>query len=246
MAACCRRDEKAENRPICANRTQMKMLTMSRRLRLEKRIRKFFEDNGLSIVLILLFIGALAGQIATGFFVFNQQQSEHRAAPLSLGKFLASGTFTNGIFSNWQAATLQLAALLILSTRLRQRGASHSRSSANRTRKPGHQKKPKSGWLYRNSLSLAFCGLFAISFLLHLFEGARAYNEKQRLIQSPTVGVIQFAASAEFWFENTETWQAEFFTIAAFIILTIFLRQENSPESKPSDSPDNETGTVDS
>ncbi|HEX7227058.1 MAG TPA: DUF6766 family protein, partial [Candidatus Binatia bacterium] len=35
---------------------------------------------------------------------------------------------------------------------------------------------------------------------------------------------------------------SEFLAVAAMVILSIFLRQRGSPESKPVDSPHNETG----
>jgi succinate dehydrogenase hydrophobic anchor subunit len=73
--------------------------------------------------------------------------------------------------------------------------------------------------LYENSLSLAFLLLFLVSITLHAISGTSEYNEEQA------------------------TRQSEFLAIAAVVLLSIFLHQRGSPESKPVDSPHSETGT---
>jgi hypothetical protein len=49
--------------------------------------------------------------------------------------------------------------------------------------------------------------------------------------------------SAQFWFESFQNWQSEFLAIAAMVVLSIFLRQQGSPESKPVDAPHAQTGS---
>jgi hypothetical protein len=39
-----------------------------------------------------------------------------------------------------------------------------------------------------------------------------------------------------------QTWQAEYLAIAVFVVLSIFLRQQDSAESKPVESRDQTTG----
>jgi hypothetical protein len=51
-----------------------------------------------------------------------------------------------------------------------------------------------------------------------------------------------YLGQANFWFETFQNWQSEFLSVASIVILTIFLRQKGSPESKPVDAPDLETG----
>lgn len=48
--------------------------------------------------------------------------------------------------------------------------------------------------------------------------------------------------SARFWFESFQNWQSEFLSVFAIVVLSIFLRQKGSPQSKPVDAPDNGTG----
>jgi hypothetical protein len=51
-----------------------------------------------------------------------------------------------------------------------------------------------------------------------------------------------YAGSAQFWFENFQTWEAEFAVILLFVVLTIFLREERSAESKPLGASEATTG----
>ena len=59
--------------------------------------------------------------------------------------------------------------------------------------------------------------------------------------QTP-LSVAEFFSSSKFWFSTLQTWQAEYFAIGIYMILSIYLRQEGSPESKPVDSSDEATG----
>lgn len=44
---------------------------------------------------------------------------------------------------------------------------------------------------------------------------------------------MQYLGTSRFWFESLQNWQSEFLSIAAMVILTVWLRQKGSPESKP-------------
>jgi hypothetical protein len=48
--------------------------------------------------------------------------------------------------------------------------------------------------------------------------------------------------SAKFWSSILQTWQAEYLAIALFVLLSVFLRQQDSAESKPVESSDATTG----
>jgi len=98
--------------------------------------------------------------------------------------------------------------------------------------------------LYQNSLSIALFSLFAVSFALHAVGGARVYNEEQAEHDKiEKVSAIEYVGTSRFWFESFQNWQSEFLSIGAMVVLSIFLRQKGSPESKPVDSPHSETGT---
>ncbi|MGI8435880.1 MAG: DUF6766 family protein [Chthoniobacterales bacterium] len=231
-----------------------------------KKIVQWVRGNSLTIVFVTLFLATIAGQAWTGFAGYNDRLTAHGQGRIHLSGYLATGNFLDGIAANWQAAILQLGCLILFSGVLRQRGASHSikadgdpektaskakgsggkgrarRSKATRVRKKKKNGGRTNSWLYRNSLSLAFGALFLGTFLAHIVFGARLYNETNAMEGQPLVSVWAFARSATFWFRTLQTWEAEFGVIAVFIVLSIFLRQEGSAESKPVESSDGETG----
>jgi hypothetical protein len=97
--------------------------------------------------------------------------------------------------------------------------------------------------LYEHSLSLAFFICFTASLLAHAAAGAADYNAEQIAHGKPGgLSLLQYATTSRFWFESFQNWQSEFLAIGAMVVLSIFLRQRGSPESKPVDSPHEETG----
>ena len=52
-----------------------------------------------------------------------------------------------------------------------------------------------------------------------------------------------FLTSPQLWFESFQNWQSEFLSTAVLVVLSIWLRQKDSPESKPVAAPDSKTGT---
>lgn len=83
-----------------------------------------------------------------------------------------------------------------------------------------------------------------ISISLHAVAGAAVYNDEQASHEQPeNLSVLQYASTSRFWFESLQNWQSEFLAMGAMVVLSIFLRQRGSPESKPVDSPHEETGS---
>ncbi len=54
---------------------------------------------------------------------------------------------------------------------------------------------------------------------------------------------VTYLATTRFWFEYFQNWQSEFMSVGALVVLSIFLREKGSPESKPIDHPHAETGS---
>ncbi|MFZ0661678.1 MAG: DUF6766 family protein [Acidobacteriaceae bacterium] len=216
-----------------------------RRKKRWRKVRTFFNENSLSIVLLVLFVGFLLAQSFSGLSLFNHTRAAHGLGEIGYWKYVRTGTFLQGMFSNWQAAILQLASLIIFGVYLHQRGAPHSRKSISFGH-PEHREKrwpgDKHGWLRRNSLSLTFVVLFVAGFFLHLFSGAAAYNQQRAYSHQPPLSTLAFSTSAKFWFTTFQTWEAEYMAIALYILLSIFLRQEGSPESKPVEASNKDTG----
>ena len=60
--------------------------------------------------------------------------------------------------------------------------------------------------------------------------------------RQPRPALTDYLMSARFWFESFQNWQSEFLAVLSIVVLSIWLRQHGSPESKPVDAPHSETG----
>ena len=85
--------------------------------------------------------------------------------------------------------------------------------------------------------------MFLISFALHGIGGRVAYNHDAEAHGRPPLSLAGFLASPTFWFQSLQNWQSEFLSVGALVVLSIFLRERGSAQSKPVDAPDDETGT---
>ena len=97
--------------------------------------------------------------------------------------------------------------------------------------------------LYEHSLSLACSRFFAVSFALHVVGGAGAYNQEQLAHGGDAVSVLGYLGTSRFWFESFQNWQSEFLSVGVLVVLSIFLRERGSPESKPVAAPHRATGS---
>ena len=213
----------------------------------------FFYRNGLSIVFSLLFVITLFAQSFTGWKEHNKNLEDEHAAGLSFGTYLQSGHFISSTFENFQSEFLQMALYVLLTVSLRQQGSAESKSldeeeEVDREPKPSKDAPGpvnKGGWrlkLYSSSLSIAFFFLFFISWGLHLYGSWQDHNAEQSIRGKAKESIIEFLGEPSFWFETFQNWQSEFLSVLAIVVLTIFLRQKGSPESKPVDAPHMETG----
>ena len=223
----------------------------------KRTFRRFLWENGLSIVVLLLFAGTLLGQVATGLVAYNEEQREHGQEPAGLAEYLTTGHFIEVTAENWESEFLQMGMFVLLTVFLRQKGSAESKKPDGEEdvdEDPReHADDPDAPWpvrrgglvltLYKNSLCLAFLALFLVSFFLHAYGGAREYSEEQASHGKSPVSTIQYLGTARFWFESLQNWQSEFLSIAAMVILSIYLRQHGSPESKPVAHPNWKTGS---
>ena len=201
------------------------------------------KDNSLSIALFALFAICLVGHSVAHWQLQDQQLVAHGEAAVGYWDSLLSSSYLQELASNWQAAFLQLASLILFSGFLYQRGAPHSRDpdkvhDKRRTR----AEDARFPWLYRHSMSVAFVALFVLTFGLHAVSGYFAWNEQRAVLHLPALSLAGFLASAKFWSSTLETWQAEYLTIALFIVFSVFLHEQDSAESKPVDAGEKETG----
>ncbi len=208
-------------------------------------MRKFLRNNGLSLVLLALFAASFVGQTTTGRAQYNEQRVQHGGSPVSYAEYVRSGHFLEATMENWESEFLQMASYVLLTAVLYQRGSAESKDPDRPDASVNEHSRVSIGtWLYAHSLSLALLALFVMSFALHAIGGARAFNEEQVLEGvSVRVSPLAYVMSSRFWFESFQNWQSEFFSIWAMIVLSIFLRQKGSPESKSIGSPNSQTGS---
>jgi hypothetical protein len=169
--------------------------------------------------------------------------------------YLASPAFISAVFENWESEFLQMSAFVVLTTILVQRGSSESRDPdapprdgdlAVEGKKPGAPRALRAGpivrWLYAHSLGLVLFILFLISFLLHWTNSAKVAAAQALAHGDNPLSTLEYLGDAQLWFESFQNWQSEFLSTALLVVLSIFLRQKNSPESKPVSAPHSQTG----
>ncbi len=220
-------------------------------------MRVFIRDNGLSLTLFAFFLFSLTGQYAAGWQEYNDDQLVHGQAAVRALEYLGEGHFWEALFENWESEFLQMTAFILLTVFLIQKGAADSRESG-KIERVDVMPSPEllttdSPWpvrkggialkVYENSLTLALFLLFTASFALHAVGGAAEYSREQAAHGLPVVSTLEYLETSRFWFESFQNWQSEFLSIAVMVVLSVFLRQKGSPESKPVDSPHFETGS---
>lgn len=210
-----------------------------------------WKRNGLSLVLLGLMLLFLGGQIAAGLQVHNQELMQHGRLPLDLWHYLHSGHFMSATFENWESEFLQMGMYVLLTVTLRQRGSAESRPLDPAQEQERIEAGPtpwpvrRGGlWksLYGHSLAIAFGLLFLLSFILHAVGSWRSEQLERQLQGLPPPGFLEHLFSSAFWFESMQNWQSEFLAVLALVVLTIFLRQKDSPQSKPLQAPHSQTG----
>lgn len=215
-------------------------------------------NNGLSIVLLSMFLLSLGGQYVMGWHEHNEDQQLHNRPGVGFVEYASTGHFLEATFENWESEFLQMAAFVYLTVFLYQKGSAESKdpdkkervdeikaSSAKDSDMPGPVRKGGLALaLYSHSLSLTFSALFLFSFIMHGVGGLHLHNGERLEHGLPADSLGDYMTSTTFWFESLQNWQSEFLSIAAMVILTIFLREKGSPESKPVDTPHWETGSA--
>jgi hypothetical protein len=221
-------------------------------------VKRFLRDNSLSLVMLGLFALFLFAQSVTGLNVYNDDQREHGEATISYPEYLRTGHFVEATFENWESEYLQMGAYVVFTVFLFQRGSSESKDPDKEepVDEDPRQARDRDGipWpvrygglplkVYENSLSIALLLLFLFSFIAHAIGGAREYSQEQIAHGGHAVSTIEFLRTSEFWFQSFQNWQSEFLAVFSIVVLSVFLRQRGSPESKPVAAPHTETGSA--
>ena len=91
--------------------------------------------------------------------------------------------------------------------------------------------------LYSNSLIIIMAVIFFGAWFAQSVTGWTDFNNEQAAHGEAGVSWLSFVGSATFWEATLQNWQSEFLAVGSFAVLTIFLRQRGSPESKPVGAP---------
>ncbi len=206
-------------------------------------MRKFFHNNGLSLVLASLFFVFWSLQAVSGWHVHNDDRRLSVLADLTFVDYLQSGHFWQATGENWESEFLQMGFYVVLTIFFYQKGSAESKDPDDPHKEETEASPRKVSWLYRNSLSLAFLALFAMSFTIHAIGGLIEENEIHLQNGQPQQTMREYLSSHQFWFESFQNWQSEFLAVLSIVTLTIYLRQKGSPESKAVGDPNSKTAS---
>jgi hypothetical protein len=251
-----REREEAERRARSTGAAERAAVLRVRTMHGKSGVHRFLLENGLSVASFALFLLTLVGLVFTGAAVYSDDQRDHGQPPVTVVEYLRTGAFVETLAENWESEFLQMGIFVLLTAKLYQIGSAESKHLAEpeetdedpRT----HRHDPDAPWpvraggvalaVYRHSLSLALLLLFAASFVLHAMGGARAYSEEQLQHGRHAVSTLQYMVSSQFWFESLQNWQSEFLSVGVLVLLSIWLREQGSTQSKPVAAPSAETG----
>ncbi|MFH9758489.1 DUF6766 family protein [Streptomyces anulatus] len=221
-------------------------------------MRRCLRDNSLTLAFATAFLLTLAGQALVGHAEFNNGLLVDSLAPVSLTAYLMSSDFAVDVTENWQSEYLQFFLYIFGTVWLLQRGSPESKEmdragpEDDETQRVGtHARDDSPRWaaaegirqkLFSRSLGLVMAALFLLSWLAQSVAGTAAYNELRLRNLQPPVDWSGYILSADFWGRTFQNWQSELLAVASMAILSVYLRQRGSPESKPVGAPHHATG----
>jgi hypothetical protein len=106
-----------------------------------------------------------------------------------------------------------------------------------KTKEQGMQK-----WLRDNGLTLALGALFAGSFIGQMIAGFYAENQERMQDGAAMLGFGAYLVSGAFLSAVFENWESEFLQMWAYVVLTAYLFQRGSPESRDPDGEETRPG----
>jgi hypothetical protein len=212
-------------------------------------------NHGLSLGFLALFLGALVLQAITGHAMYNNDEVTHaqllnqQPETLSLGRYVVSSSFGQAVMENWQSEYLQFTLYIVGTVWLLQRGSPESKPldkaglESDSDQLVGEYAKPDSPlWakvgglrtrIYENSLLLVMGSIWLGTWFAQSVTGWSTYNAEQIEHEAERVSWLGYIGTAEFWQDTLQNWQSEFLAIGSMAVLSIYLRQRGSPESKP-------------
>jgi uncharacterized protein DUF6766 len=83
-----------------------------------------------------------------------------------------------------------------------------------------------------NSLTLFFLALFIGTVIAQALVGHEAFNDEQNQHDEPRISLARYVVSSSFGAALMENWQSEYLQFTLFVLMTVWLLQRGSPESK--------------
>jgi hypothetical protein len=221
---------------------------------------RFLRDNSLSLFFGLIFAATLVGQAFAGWHDLVNQLLAQGLDPVSLGYYLRSADFAVDVSENWQSEYLQFFLYITVTVWLIQKGSPESKSAddvgleSDEDQLVGAHAKDDSPSgaraggvrtaVFSWSLTLMMFAVFLAAWAVQSVAGWAAYNETRLQDLQATLDWGRYLASADFWSRTLQNWQSEFLAVGSMAVLSVYLRQRGSPESKPvGDAHDNTGGT---
>jgi hypothetical protein len=221
-------------------------------------MRRFVKENSLSLVFGILFLGALVAQSFAGWHAYNAEQVADGFRRVTWVHYVTSADFAVDVSENWQSEFLQFWLYLTATVWLLQRGSPESKEldkvgkESDKEQKVGEYAVTDSPeWaktggirthIYSSSLALVMGSIFLLSWLVQSVAGWAAYNETRLEQKQHTISWGSYLGNADFWSRTLQNWQSEFLAVGALAVLTIYLRQRGSSQSKPVGEPHTSTG----
>src|SRR6185312_8685788 len=92
-------------------------------------------------------------------------------------------------------------------------------------------------WIRNRGLLLANLALFAAFFVGMAVTGWRSYDEDQVEHGQSSVSLVGYLHTGDFVEATFENWESEFLQMGMYVVLTAYLFQRGSSESKPTTKP---------
>jgi hypothetical protein len=212
-------------------------------------MRSALRHHGLGLFFGAIFLLALIGQALVGHADFNHAQAAHHGDAMGFWRYVTSSDFGADVLENWQSEYLQFTLYILTTVWLLQRGSPESkelgkagRESDEDQRVGEHADERSPRWarvgglrtrLYSNSLVIVMALIWLASWGVQAVTGRVAYNADQLDHQQAALTFVQYVASSDFWNRTLQNWQSEFLAVGSMAVLSIYLRQRGSPDSKP-------------
>ena len=86
-----------------------------------------------------------------------------------------------------------------------------------------------------SSLSWFFGVILLLTLVGQAYTGLAEYNSSVTIDDLPVLSIGEYVTSSQFAVDVAENWQSEYLQFLLYIVLTVWLVQRGSPESKPVD-----------